>query len=101
MWHLPGGGVEEGESIAEAIIRELKEELDLNVTAVTETSVVHTYYAGNETHQTKFVHVTTTGTLSLMNDENIAFEFVPLAKLPDYLEDHVLPINVAAITYLS
>ena len=34
-WHIPGGGVEEGESNEEAIIREIKEEVGLDLSGYT------------------------------------------------------------------
>ncbi|WP_329155934.1 NUDIX hydrolase (plasmid) [Streptomyces sp. NBC_01456] len=34
MWSIPGGGVERGELLTEALIREVKEETGLNLTAV-------------------------------------------------------------------
>ncbi|MBQ2270237.1 MAG: NUDIX hydrolase [Firmicutes bacterium] len=32
VWMVPGGGIEEGETAAEAVVREMKEETGLNVT---------------------------------------------------------------------
>ena len=40
FWCLPGGAIEEGETPAEAAIRELKEECNVNGTIVRETGVV-------------------------------------------------------------
>jgi 8-oxo-dGTP diphosphatase len=34
MWSIPGGGVERGELLAEALVREVREETGLNLTAV-------------------------------------------------------------------
>ena len=32
VWMVPGGGIEEGETAAEAVVREMKEETGLDVT---------------------------------------------------------------------
>lgn len=45
LWEFPGGKREAGESDADALIRELREELDIHVTAVgTEVARVHHVY---------------------------------------------------------
>ena len=44
MWEFPGGKIEEGESPFDALIRELKEELDIEVTPVRELLVLDYQY---------------------------------------------------------
>ncbi len=42
-WQLPQGGVEKGETHAEAAKREIQEELGLKLEKLTEAEVIHTY----------------------------------------------------------
>ena len=43
-WEFPGGKVESGESTSQALIRELKEEVDLNVATTTPMMQIHHDY---------------------------------------------------------
>lgn len=43
-YETPGGGVDEGESILQALIRECKEEIGFDVDVVEEIALVHDYY---------------------------------------------------------
>lgn len=50
-WLLPGGGVEHGESFAEALTREFMEELSIEIGSVGDLFLVHdTVYPGKERH---------------------------------------------------
>lgn len=51
-WQLPQGGVEEGESHADAAQREVREELGLSLEKLTPTEIIHTYEWPSE-HQAK------------------------------------------------
>lgn len=98
-WHMPGGKIEEGESIEQAITRELKEELNLEVVEVGGYSgVCHDYQSGEENHRTVFVYVKAEGTPQL-NPENDAYKYLTLEEIPQYLEPHVSAFNLIAAEY--
>lgn len=80
-WSLPGGGVEEGESPTEAVVREVKEELNLQLKKETcylvekiktgENSTIHYYQCsinyGGDNHQSL---------IALLDGENIQYQFM-------------------------
>jgi 8-oxo-dGTP diphosphatase len=81
-WEFPGGKVEPGESNAHAIIREIKEEFDLDIEVVQE----HPYYLHDYptfTLQLTPVEVAIKdGTIVLK--EHVAYKWVPAAELFSY-----------------
>jgi ADP-ribose pyrophosphatase YjhB (NUDIX family) len=81
-WILPSGGVEDGESIAQAAIRETKEETGLDVEL---TSLVGIYSRlGNmlSNHAILFVAKPTGGEIRCQEGETIAVEWFPFDEIP-------------------
>ena len=81
-WEFPGGKVEKDESNAHAIIREIKEEFDLDIEVVQ----VHPYYLHDyPTFTLKLTPVEVeikSGTMILK--EHVAFKWVPASELSSY-----------------
>ena len=82
QWEFPGGKLEEGETLEECIIREIKEELnlDIKVLDVFTTNVYHIF--DKEVLFTVFNAEIVGGTMKL-NEHNDA-RWVTLEELPDY-----------------
>lgn len=81
-WHLPGGAVERGESLAEAARREVREECGL---ALGDLSLLHVYYNHAERkrdHVAVFVARGFTGVPRAEATEIERLEFFPLGDLP-------------------
>ena len=107
LWSIPGGAMEIGESIAETVIREVREETGLKVEPV---SIVGIYtnphhvveYSDGEVRQEFsicFACRLVGGDLST-SDESSRVEFVPLGQIPSLpmspairrrIEDHLHP----------
>lgn len=93
VWHMPGGGVEDSESIEEALKREVTEELALDVLSIDSyTDVIHEYPAHDGMHRTAFFIIQAEGKIRL-NEENEAYQFISFEALEKYLEPEVISYN--------
>ena len=84
-WILPGGGVEEGESVAQAAIRETKEETGLDVEL---TRLVGIYFRKSrlfDDHIVLFIAKPAGGEIKCQPGETIAVEWFPFGSIPSPL----------------
>lgn len=100
-WNTPGGGIDEGEMPREAMIRELKEEINLDATEVIETgvttyadgSVVHRYFVPVTDEQFAKIHLVHEGQRLDWFTLEEALHLVDTPHLSIYLETHVNDIR--------
>ena len=96
LWEFPGGKIEEGESVNEAIVREIKEELDCDIEAIS--------IFNDNTHEYENIIVyLITVKCKLINGIPKAKEHSKLLWLPvDYLESlNWAPADIPAIKELK
>jgi 8-oxo-dGTP diphosphatase len=79
-WGLPGGALDPGETIHEALRRECREELGLEVEAVYLSGVYH--HAAVESHAFIFRARLPADQAPTLSDEHSAWKYVPVGELP-------------------
>jgi len=86
VWCLPGGGVEDGESLAEAGIREAKEETGLDVELTRLVGVYSRLGGGmHDVHAILYAAKPIGGELKTQPNETIEVAYFPFDQLPDEL----------------
>ena len=84
VWCLPGGGVEDGESLAEAGIREAKEETGLDVELKRLVGVYSRMGGGmHDVHAVLYTAKPIGGKLKTQPNETIEVAYFPFDQLPD------------------
>lgn len=86
-WGSPGGGVEDGESPIDAVIREVKEETNLDITALNLTFVARNYSYNEGVIWNSFVFVChwSQGDMKPQPEEVSELKWVPIESLWDYI----------------
>lgn len=86
VWCLPGGGVEEGESLAQGAIREAKEETGLDVELTRLVGVYSRRGGGmHDVHAVLYAAKPVGGELRTQPNETIEVAYFPFEQLPDAL----------------
>lgn len=81
QWYIPGGGVVKGETIDEAVYREIKEEINGTINSMELFGVYTNFYEGKNDHIVVFEsHSFTVGSKNSGEIEGI--EFFPIKALP-------------------
>jgi 8-oxo-dGTP diphosphatase len=97
LWSIPGGRVERGETLAEAVLRELREETGLDATCGEFVGWVERFDEGHHFVILDFLVSVSTGTRPVAGDDAADVAWVPLADvtarplvagLEDFLRDH-------------
>jgi ADP-ribose pyrophosphatase YjhB (NUDIX family) len=85
VWCLPGGGVEEGESLARAAIRETKEETGLDVELTSLVGVYSRIGSLPDTHVILFSAIPVGGEIQIQSGETIDVCYFSFDEIPNEL----------------
>ena len=106
VWCLPGGGVEDGESLAEAAMREAKEETGVDV-EVTRLVGVYSRIGGmwSDVHAVLFAARPIGGELQVQPGETVEVAYFPFDEIPEEvlfghkkrIEDAIQEVNGIAV----
>ena len=80
MWELPGGKVERGEFFADALVREIKEETNLDVEIGDFCEAVQNDYSHKRTVQLMMYLINVEGEVKI-SDEHTEFMWAPIEKI--------------------
>ena len=83
VWCLPSGGVETGESLAQAAIRETKEETGIDVELIQMVGVYSRVGAMPDVHAILYTARPVGGEIQLQPGETIDVRYFPFDKLPE------------------
>lgn len=96
LWEFPGGKLEEGESLEECIIREIKEELELDIEVISIFAKTLYHFDGKEIHFTFYNAKISMGDLKL-NVHN-AVKWVDIKEMEKYL---FMPADIEIVEKLK
>lgn len=85
VWCLPSGGVEDGESLVEAAIRETKEETGINIEIVGLVGIYSRLGSTSDIHAALFIARPLGGELRTQNGETLEVKYFLLNELPEEL----------------
>ncbi len=85
VWCLPSGGVEDGESLAQAAMRETKEETGTDIELVSLVGVYSRIGALPDVHAVLFTATPIGASLQTQPGETIEVRYFPLDQIPDNL----------------
>ena len=98
-WEFPGGKLEDGENEEEAIIREIKEELNINILPLKKISSHIHNYGSFKINLIAYLCNYVTGEIQLLEHQD--FKFVYFEKLNDYdLAEADIPVIEKLKTFL-